>query len=114
MKELDLISLQKSKGDDTSNSLLATRLGSSKNLLISCSKFAVMRIKTRDTNSHFKMKLTQTVGEYLGIPEEEYHATVRMPQARLAKICKDLSSIGDAGILLFHIPKCLPIVKNNY
>ncbi|XP_068329814.1 proliferating cell nuclear antigen-like [Pyrus communis] len=55
-----------------------------------------MKIKTRDTNSRFKMKLTQTVGEFLGIPEEEYHATVKMPQARLAKICKDLSSIGDS------------------
>lgn len=70
-----------------------------------------MTIQTRFTNSGLKMKLTQTVGEYLGIPEEEYHATVRMPAARLATICKDLRSIGDTGILLFHIPKCLQSCK---
>lgn len=36
--------------------------------------------------------------EHLGIPEAEYHAIVRMPSAEFAKICKDLSSIGDTGM----------------
>lgn len=35
--------------------------------------------------------------EHLGIPETEYHAIVRMPSAEFARICKDLSSIGDTG-----------------
>lgn len=35
--------------------------------------------------------------EHLGIPEAEYHAIVRMPSAEFARICKDLSSIGDTG-----------------
>lgn len=38
--------------------------------------------------------------EHLGIPEAEYHAIVRMPSAEFARICKDLSSIGDTGIFL--------------
>lgn len=36
--------------------------------------------------------------EHLGIPEAEYQAIVRMPSAEFARICKDLSSIGDTGI----------------
>lgn len=35
--------------------------------------------------------------EHLGIPEAEYHAIVRMPSAEFARICRDLSSIGDTG-----------------
>lgn len=36
--------------------------------------------------------------EHLGIPEAEYEAIVRMPSTEFARICKDLSSIGDTGI----------------
>lgn len=35
--------------------------------------------------------------EHLGIPESEYEAIVRMPSAEFARICKDLSTIGDTG-----------------
>lgn len=35
--------------------------------------------------------------EHLGIPETEYEAIVRMPSAEFARICKDLSTIGDTG-----------------
>lgn len=35
--------------------------------------------------------------EHLGIPETEYEALVRMPSAEFARICKDLSTIGDTG-----------------
>lgn len=38
--------------------------------------------------------------EHLGIPEAEYHAIVRMPSSEFAKLCKDLSSIGDTGLLV--------------
>lgn len=38
--------------------------------------------------------------EHLGIPEAEYHAIVRMPSSEFARICKDLSSIGDTGLLV--------------
>lgn len=43
------------------------------------------------------MKLMDIDSEHLGIPEAEYHAIVRMPSAEFARICKDLSSIGDTG-----------------
>ena len=36
--------------------------------------------------------------EHLGIPETEYSAVVRMPAAEFARICKDLSNIGDTGV----------------
>jgi len=35
--------------------------------------------------------------EHLGIPEAEYHAIVKMPSTEFARICRDLSSIGDTG-----------------
>lgn len=35
--------------------------------------------------------------EHLGIPDAEYQAIVRMPSPEFARICKDLSSIGDTG-----------------
>lgn len=38
--------------------------------------------------------------EHLGIPEAEYHAIVRMPSSEFARICKDLSSIGDTGTVI--------------
>lgn len=41
--------------------------------------------------------------EHLGIPEAEYHAIVRMPSAEFARICKDLSGIGDTGIVLIPL-----------
>lgn len=39
--------------------------------------------------------------EHLGIPEAEYHAIVRMPSSEFARICRDLSSIGDTGNVKF-------------
>lgn len=35
--------------------------------------------------------------EHLGIPEADYQAIITMPSAEFARICKDLSSIGDTG-----------------
>lgn len=51
----------------------------------------------QDKISEFEMKLMDIDSEHLGIPESEYHAIVKMPSAEFAKICKDLSSIGDTG-----------------
>lgn len=54
-------------------------------------------IKAQDKISDFEMKLMDIDSEHLGIPEAEYHAIVRMPSSEFARICKDLSSIGDTG-----------------
>jgi len=35
--------------------------------------------------------------EHLGIPDTEYSAVVKMPSNEFARICKDLSTIGDTG-----------------
>ena len=35
--------------------------------------------------------------ELLGIPDLEHHAIVKMPSVEFARICKDLSNIGDTG-----------------
>lgn len=37
--------------------------------------------------------------EHLGIPETEYEAIVRMPSSEFARICKDLSTIGDTVVI---------------
>jgi Proliferating cell nuclear antigen, C-terminal domain len=47
------------------------------------------------------MKLMDIDSEHLGIPDAEYQAIVRMPSSEFARICKDLSSIGDTGRSLF-------------
>ncbi|CAI9770785.1 unnamed protein product [Fraxinus pennsylvanica] len=54
---------------------------------------------TQDKISDFEMKLMDVDSEHLGIPEAEYHAIVRMPSTEFARICKDLSSIGDTVVI---------------
>ena len=55
--------------------------------------------EAHDKIADFKMKLMDIDREHLGIPEVEYEAIVRMPSAEFARICKDLSTIGDTGTL---------------
>ncbi|PKI46636.1 hypothetical protein CRG98_032978 [Punica granatum] len=49
----------------------------------------------QDKIADFEMKLMDIDSEHLGIPDTEYQAIVRMPSAEFARICKDLSGIGD-------------------
>ena len=56
----------------------------------------------QDKIADFEMKLMDIDSEHLGIPEAEYHAIVRMPSTEFARICKDLSSLGDTGSVLSH------------
>ncbi|PWA38299.1 Proliferating cell nuclear antigen, PCNA [Artemisia annua] len=55
--------------------------------------------EAQDKIADFEMKLMDIDSEHLGIPEAEYHAIVRMPSAEFARICKDLSSIGDTVVI---------------
>ncbi|KAG5546635.1 hypothetical protein RHGRI_018720 [Rhododendron griersonianum] len=48
----------------------------------------------------FEMKLMDIDSQHVGIPEVDYHAVVRMPSSKFARICKDFSSIGDTGIVI--------------
>jgi hypothetical protein len=50
-----------------------------------------------DRVSDFELKLMDIDSEHLGIPDTDYCATVTMPAGEYARICKDLSSIGDTG-----------------
>ncbi|XP_030928263.1 proliferating cell nuclear antigen-like [Quercus lobata] len=54
---------------------------------------------TQDKIADFEMKLMDIDSEHLGIPEAEFQAIVRMPSAEFARICKDLSSIGDTVVI---------------
>ncbi|XP_057981736.1 proliferating cell nuclear antigen-like [Malania oleifera] len=54
---------------------------------------------SQDKISDFEMKLMDIDSEHLGIPEAEYDAIVRMPSSEFARICKDLSSIGDTVLI---------------
>ncbi|KAJ0553146.1 putative proliferating cell nuclear antigen, PCNA [Helianthus annuus] len=53
----------------------------------------------QDKIADFEMKLMDIDSEHLGIPEAEYEAIVRMPSSEFARICKDLSSIGDTVVI---------------
>lgn len=57
----------------------------------------------QDKIADFEMKLMEIDSEHLGIPDAEYHAIVRMPSAEFARICKDLSSIGDTGMICVQL-----------
>uniref|UniRef100_A0A8C4X2N8 DNA sliding clamp PCNA n=1 Tax=Erpetoichthys calabaricus TaxID=27687 RepID=A0A8C4X2N8_ERPCA len=49
--------------------------------------------------SDYEMKLMDLDVEQLGIPEQEYSCVVKMPSAEFARICRDLSQIGDAVMI---------------
>ncbi|EIE19859.1 proliferating cell nuclear antigen [Coccomyxa subellipsoidea C-169] len=49
--------------------------------------------------SDFELKLMDIDSEQLGIPDTDYSATVKMPSAEFARICKDLSTIGDTVLI---------------
>ncbi|KAH9303213.1 hypothetical protein KI387_014796, partial [Taxus chinensis] len=53
----------------------------------------------QDKISDFEMKLMDIDTEHLGIPESEYQAIVKMPSQEFARICKDLSTIGDTVVI---------------
>ncbi|KAL2644292.1 hypothetical protein R1flu_011879 [Riccia fluitans] len=53
----------------------------------------------QDKISDFEMKLMDIDSEHLGIPETEYHAIVKMPSQEFARICRDLSTIGDTVVI---------------
>lgn len=74
------------------------------NLLLVCAydiELFDRNVSDQDKIADFEMKLMDIDSEHLGIPEAEYEAIVRMPSAEFARICKDLSTIGDTGILFF-------------
>ncbi|XP_078175524.1 proliferating cell nuclear antigen-like [Carex rostrata] len=52
-----------------------------------------------DRISDFEMKLMDIESEHLHIPDTSYEATVRMPSQEFARICKDLSTIGDTVVI---------------
>ncbi|KAK3031035.1 hypothetical protein RJ639_035066 [Escallonia herrerae] len=54
---------------------------------------------TQDKIADFEMKLMDIDSEHLGIPEAEYESIVRMPASEFARICKDLSTIGDTVVI---------------
>ncbi|GAV56804.1 PCNA_N domain-containing protein/PCNA_C domain-containing protein [Cephalotus follicularis] len=54
---------------------------------------------SQDKIADYEMKLMDIDSEHLGIPEAEYQAIVRMSSSEFARICKDLSSIGDTVII---------------
>lgn len=65
-----------------------------------CSTDKLLAIADQERISDFEMKLMDIDSEHLGIPETAYEAIVRMPSAEFARICKDLSTIGDTGSCL--------------
>lgn len=56
----------------------------------------------QDRISDFELKLMDIDSEHLGIPETEHSAVVKMPSAEFQRICRDLSSIGDTGMVFLY------------
>lgn len=49
--------------------------------------------------SQYEMKLMDLDCEQLGIPDQEYSCCVTMPSAEFARICRDLSQIGECVVI---------------
>jgi proliferating cell nuclear antigen len=49
----------------------------------------------KDRVSEFQLKLMDIEGESLGIPDQDYTCVVEMPASEYARICRDLSALGD-------------------
>lgn len=49
--------------------------------------------------SKYEMKLIDLDQEHLGIPDQDYSCTVKMPSGEFGRICRDLSQIGDTVIV---------------
>merc|ERR1712106_589587 len=60
----------------------------------------VFESKSGDKSSELEMKLMDLDIEQLGIPEQDYSCTIKMPSVEFARICKDLANIGNAKINL--------------
>lgn len=45
--------------------------------------------------SEFEMKLMDIDSEHLGIPDQEYKCTIKMPSSEFQRICRDMATIGD-------------------
>ncbi|XP_023574341.1 proliferating cell nuclear antigen [Octodon degus] len=60
----------------------------------------VFEAPNQEKVSDYEMKLMDLDVEQLGIPEQEYSCVVKMPSGEFARICRDLSHIGDAVVIL--------------
>lgn len=49
--------------------------------------------------SNFELKLIDIDGDFLGIPETEYNASITMSSSEFAKICHDLTILGDTVVI---------------
>lgn len=49
--------------------------------------------------SEYDLKLMDVDSEQLGVPETEYDVTVQMSSSEFQRICRDLSTLGDSGLL---------------
>ncbi|XP_020635824.1 proliferating cell nuclear antigen isoform X2 [Pogona vitticeps] len=59
----------------------------------------VFETPNQEKVSDYEMKLMDLDVEQLGIPEQEYSCVVKMPSGEFARICRDLSHIGDAVVI---------------
>ncbi|VDO99783.1 unnamed protein product [Soboliphyme baturini] len=50
----------------------------------------------QDRHSQYEIKLMDLDTEHLGIPETEYSCVIKMPSTEFARICRDLSQIGES------------------
>ncbi|KAG8832677.1 proliferating cell nuclear antigen [Serendipita sp. 399] len=58
--------------------------------------FFLRRKLASDRVANYELKLMDIDQETLGIPETEYDATVTLPSAEFARLCRDLSALGES------------------
>jgi len=56
----------------------------------------IFETKNSDRVSEYQLKLMDIDSEHLGIPDQEYDATIKMPASEFQRICRDMAVMGDS------------------
>nr|CAB3264709.1 proliferating cell nuclear antigen-like [Phallusia mammillata] len=96
------------------NLAMGINMGSMSKILKCAGNDDVITLKAEDTSdrlelmfespkgekiSNYEMKLMDLDCEQLGIPDQEYSCSIKMPSHEFARICRDLSQIGECVVI---------------
>lgn len=56
----------------------------------------VFETKNSDRVSEYQLKLMDIDSEHLGIPDQQYDATIKLPASEFQRICRDMAVMGDS------------------
>jgi len=95
-KDDDMVTLKATDNGDILNLIYEAKSMPCFNLSSSSQVFNACSLTDSDRVAEYDMKLMDIDTDALGIPDTEYDATVTMPANEFARICRDLSQLGES------------------